>query len=132
MGVLDEIIAHKRAELIGRRTRRPIADLMAACRPMPPALDFEAALRPGGGERVKLIAEVKKASPSHGVLNADLDPVGQAKTYAGAGAAAISVLTDEKYFRGRLEDLEAVRSAVAVPLLRKEFIVEEYQLWESR
>jgi indole-3-glycerol phosphate synthase len=65
-------------------------------------------------------------------LNADLDPVSQARTYARAGAGAVSVLTDEKYFRGSLDDLVAVRAAVAVPLLRKEFIVEEYQLWESR
>jgi indole-3-glycerol phosphate synthase len=132
MGVLDEIIAHKRAELTGRRRRRPAAELAAACRGMAAALDFETALRPAPGERVRLIAEVKRASPSHGVLNADLDPVAQATVYAGAGAAAISVLTDEKYFRGRLEDLEAVRAAVRIPVLRKEFIVEEYQLWESR
>ena len=66
------------------------------------------------------------------LLNAALDPVAQARTYAGAGAAAISVLTDEKYFRGHLDDLVAVRAAVDVPLLRKEFIVDEYQLWESR
>jgi indole-3-glycerol phosphate synthase len=132
MGVLDEILAHKRVELAGRRRRRPAAELMAACRGLAPALDFEAALRPHAGERVRLIAEVKKASPSHGVLDARLDPAALARAYAGAGAAAVSVLTDEKYFRGRLEDLEAVRSAVGVPLLRKEFIVEEYQLWESR
>jgi len=80
----------------------------------------------------RLIAEVKKASPSRGVLNAGLDPVAQARAYAGAGASAISVLTDEKYFRGSLDDLVAVRAAVSRPLLRKEFIVEEYQLWESR
>jgi indole-3-glycerol phosphate synthase len=132
MGVLDEIISHKRTELAGRRSRRPATELMAACRGMAPALDFEAALTPSPPERVRLIAEVKKASPSHGVLNAGLDPVAQARTYAAAGAAAVSVLTDEKYFRGCLEDLEAVRRAVGVPLLRKEFIVEEYQLWESR
>ena len=73
-----------------------------------------------------------RASPSQGVINAGLDPVAQARTYARAGAAAVSVLTDEKYFRGSLEDLVAVRAAVAVPVLRKEFIVEEYQLWEAR
>jgi indole-3-glycerol phosphate synthase len=79
-----------------------------------------------------VIAEVKRASPSQGMLNADLDPVSQAKAYAAAGAAAVSVLTDEKYFRGSLEDLVAVRAAVRGPVLRKEFVVEEYQLWESR
>ncbi len=132
MGVLDEIIAHKRSELSRRRARRSVGELEADCRGLPPARDFEAALRPHRGRRVSLIAEVKRASPSHGVLDADLDPVSQARAYARAGATAISVLTDEKYFRGSLDDLVAVRAAVEVPVLRKEFILEEYQLWESR
>jgi len=132
MGVLDEIVANKREELQRLRGDTPQAQLESACRGLAPALPFEAALRPTGPARVRLIAEVKKASPSRGTLNATLDPVAQARLYAGAGAAAISVLTDEKYFRGALEDLIAVRAAVDVPLLRKEFILEEYQLWESR
>jgi indole-3-glycerol phosphate synthase len=131
-GVLDEILSHKRSELAGRRSRVSAAELQARCRRLGPALDFEVALRPRAGARIRLIAEVKKASPSAGVLNAALDPVTQARAYAGAGAAAISVLTDEKYFRGSLDDLVAVRGTVSVPLLRKEFIVDEYQLWESR
>ena len=131
-GVLDEILSHKRSELAARRSHVSMGELQARCRRLAPALDFEAALRPRAGERVRLIAEVKKASPSAGVLNAALDPVTQARAYAGAGAAAISVLTDEKYFRGSLDDLVAVRAAVSAPLLRKEFIVDEYQLWESR
>lgn len=132
MGVLDDIIAHKRSELALSRARRSEGDLEAACRGLPPARDFEGALRPRPPRRVCLIAEVKKASPSKGVLKADLDPVSQACAYARAGAAAISVLTDEKYFRGSLDDLVAVRAAVDVPVLRKEFILETYQLWESR
>jgi indole-3-glycerol phosphate synthase len=132
MGVLDEIISHKRSELERRRAHRPVGDLQAACRRLPTALDFAAALRPSPPRRVSLIAEVKKASPSQGILKADLDPVAQSRAYARAGADAISVLTDLKYFRGSLDDLVAVRSAVAVPILRKEFIIEEYQLWESR
>jgi len=132
MGVLDEIVANKREELQRLRGDTPQAQLESACRGLAPALPFEAVLRPSGPARVRLIAEVKKASPSRGTLNATLDPVAQARLYAGAGAAAISVLTDEKYFRGALEDLIAVRAAVDVPLLRKEFILEEYQLWESR
>jgi len=132
MGVLDEIVANKRGELERLRGEAPQVRLEAACRGLAPALPFEAALRPAAPARVRLIAEVKKASPSKGTLNAALDPVAQARLYAGAGAAAISVLTDRKYFRGALEDLVAVRAAVAVPLLRKEFILEEYQLWESR
>jgi indole-3-glycerol phosphate synthase len=132
MGVLEEIIAHKRSELSRRRAGRSLGAVAAECRGLPPAKDFEGALSPGAGRRVSLIAEVKKASPSRGVLKADLDPVSQARAYARAGASAISVLTDEKYFRGSLNDLVAVRAAVALPLLRKEFILEEYQLWESR
>jgi indole-3-glycerol phosphate synthase len=81
---------------------------------------------------VRLIAEVKRASPSQGLFRADLDPIAQASTYAAAGAAAVSVLTDARYFHGSLDDLVLVRRAVPVPVLRKEFIVDEYQLWEAR
>jgi indole-3-glycerol phosphate synthase len=130
--VLAEILAHKRSELADRQRRVPQGELRHRAERASPALDFTAALAPRAPERVRLIAEVKKASPSAGVLNAGLDPVAQARTYADAGAAAISVLTDEKYFRGHLDDLVHVRAAVTVPLLRKEFIVDEYQLWESR
>ena len=132
MGVLDEIVAHKRSELAELKHRRPLPDLIAACRGLAPARDFEAALRPATGERVRLIAEVKRGSPSRGLFRADLDPVAQAGIYAGAGAAAVSVLTDARYFHGSLDDLVSVRAAVAVPVLRKEFIVDEYQVWEAR
>jgi indole-3-glycerol phosphate synthase len=132
MGVLDEIVAHKRSELVALKRERPLPGLIAACRGLAPARDFEAALRPPAGERVRLIAEVKRGSPSRGLFRADLDPVAQATTYAGAGAAAVSVLTDARYFHGSLEDLVRVRRAVAVPVLRKEFIVDEFQLWEAR
>src|SRR2546427_305426 len=93
--------------------------------------DFEGALRPARGA-VRLIAEVKKASPSRGVLVPDLDPQALALAYAAAGAHAISVLTDEKYFQGSLDLLDRIRGAVAVPLLRKDFTIDEYQLWEAR
>jgi indole-3-glycerol phosphate synthase len=132
MGVLDEILANKRLEIEAARVRLPQADLEAACRALGPARELEPALRSAGAGGVRLIAEVKKASPSRGTLNAVLDPAIHARAYAGAGVSAISVLTDEKYFRGALEDLVAVRAAVELPLLRKEFILDEYQLWESR
>jgi len=132
MGVLDEIVAHKRVEVAGARARRPLAEVSAACRDLPPAREFAGALRPSGPARVRLIAEVKRASPSKGVLAAGLDPVAQASRYAAAGAAAVSVLTDLKYFGGSLDDLVAVRAAIDAPVLRKEFIVDEYQLWEAR
>jgi indole-3-glycerol phosphate synthase len=132
MGVLDEIVAHKRGEVAALRAERPGGDLVAACRGLAPARDFEAALRPAGDERVRLIAEVKRASPSQGVFRGDLDPIAQATIYAGAGAAAVSVLTDARYFHGSLDDLVRVRRAIPVAVLRKEFIVDEYQLWEAR
>src|SRR5713101_5460618 len=109
MGVLDEIVANKREELRRLRAERPQAELEAACRGLGPAREFEAALRPPAPGGVRLIAEVKRASPSKGTLNAALDPASQARDYAAAGAAVISVLTDQKYFRGSLEDLVAVR-----------------------
>ncbi|HTI52593.1 MAG TPA: indole-3-glycerol phosphate synthase TrpC [Verrucomicrobiae bacterium] len=132
MGVLDEIVAHKRAEVAALKARRSVGAVAAACHGLAPALDFEAALRPPPGTRVRLIAEVKRASPSQGLFRADLDPIAQASTYAAAGAAAVSVLTDARYFHGSLDDLVQVRRAVPVPVLRKEFIVDEYQLWEAR
>jgi len=132
MGVLDEIVAHKRAEVAELKARRPMATVVAACRGLAPARDFEAALRPAPGARVRLIAEVKRASPSQGLFRGDLDPIAQASIYATAGAAAVSVLTDARYFHGSLDDLVRVRAAVPVPVLRKEFIVDEYQLWEAR
>jgi indole-3-glycerol phosphate synthase len=132
MGVLDEIVAHTRDEVAALKAERPVGGLVAACRGLAPARDFEAALRPAGDERVRLIAEVKRASPSRGVFRGDLDPVAQATVYAGAGAAAVSVLTDARYFHGSLDDLVRVRRAVQIPVLRKEFIIDEYQLWEAR
>ena len=131
MSVLQEIVANTREEVAQRRTVTPRALLERRCAEASPTLDFEGALRPARGA-VRLIAEVKKASPSRGVLAQDLDPAMLASTYAAHGADAISVLTDRKYFRGSLDDLRAVRAAVDVPLLRKDFTVDEYQLWESR
>jgi indole-3-glycerol phosphate synthase len=132
MGVLDEIVANKRDELRRLRGVQPQAELEASCRRLGPAREFEAALRPPSPGGVRLIAEVKKASPSKGTLNAGLDPAAQARIYERVGAAAASVLTDERYFRGALGDLIAVRASVELPLLRKDFILDEYQLWESR
>jgi len=132
MGVLDEIVANKRGELERLRGEAPQFRLEAACRGLAPALPFEAALRPAAPARVRLIAEVKKASPSKGVLAADLDVTAQARTYAAAGADAVSVLTDARWFKGSLEDLMAVRSVMSRPLLRKDFTIDEYQLWEAR
>ena len=129
--ILERIVEDKRLEVASRKRTAPRADLERRCAGLPAARDFEDALTPVPGG-VRLVAEVKKASPSRGVLAHDLDPVALATTYAAGGAAAISVLTDEKYFQGSLALLAAVRAAVAVPLLRKDFTIDEYQLWESR
>ena len=131
MSVLVEIVGHTRQELARRRVAIPRESLERQCQQAPPARDFEGALR-GRPGTIRLIAEVKKASPSRGVLAGDLNPVDVATAYATHGAHAISVLTDEKYFKGSLDDLRAVRAAVDVPLLRKDFTIDEYQLWESR
>src|SRR5689334_18074074 len=131
MSILDEIVRHKRQELAASKAATPRRALEARCATMPAPRDFERALTPVLG-RARLVAEVKRASPSRGVLKADLDPVTLASTYAQNGVDAISVLTDEKYFRGSLDDLRNVRAAVDVPLLRKDFTIDEYQLWESR
>lgn len=129
--ILERIVEDKRHEVASRKRSAPRTGLERRCAHLPAARDFEGALTPAPGG-VRLVAEVKKASPSRGVLVADFDPVGLAVTYARHGAAAISVLTDEKYFQGSLDLLAAVRAAVDVPILRKDFTIDEYQLWESR
>jgi len=128
--ILDEIVAHKRQELLLRRQRVPLAELEAQGSRRPAPLDFAAALR---GERVRLIAEVKRASPSRGMLCPGLDPIRLARIYAQNGAAAISVLTDSRFFQGELDHLGRIRRALgpAVPLLRKDFILDPYQVYEA-
>jgi indole-3-glycerol phosphate synthase len=127
--ILDDIISATRTELAERRGRMPLAELREQAERAPAARDFAGALR---REHVALIAEIKRASPSRGALCADVDPAQVARVYALNGAAAVSVLTDARYFNGSLADLEAVRSAVDAPVLRKDFIVDEYQVYESR
>jgi indole-3-glycerol phosphate synthase len=128
--ILDRIVQTKWREIESARQSTPDAELERAVAALPSAGDFTAAVgRPGA---VNVIAEVKKASPSAGLIRPDFDPVAIGTTYAAHGAAAISVLTDADYFRGRLDDLAAVRRAVAVPVLRKDFILDRYQLLEAR
>jgi indole-3-glycerol phosphate synthase len=129
MTVLDEIIAGVVVDLEIRRARRPLADLVEAVGAMPAPLDpFPALMAPG----LSVIAEVKRASPSKGALADITDPAALAAEYAAGGAAAISVLTESRRFGGTLADLVAVRAAVPTPLLRKDFVISEYQLWEGR
>jgi indole-3-glycerol phosphate synthase len=128
--VLDKIVARKRDEIVLRRGSMPEHALQQDCRGLPPTRDFRAALEKPG--EVRIIAEVKKASPSAGVLRTDFDPVAIAEIYETHGAACISVLTDEPFFQGSLEHLKAVRKHVRLPLLRKDFILDRYQLFEAR
>ncbi len=128
--ILDEIVATKRLEIAAAQAAVPTAELRAQLKDAPPVRDFFAAL--AGPGPIKLIAEVKKASPSKGVIRADFDPVAIALTYEAHGAACLSVLTDEQYFQGHLDYLRAVRAAVKLPVLRKDFILDPYQLLEAR
>ncbi len=127
--ILDDIVRDRRIDLQRTKTTVPVAELQRARLFEAPRHDFRAAL---GARRRAIIAEVKKASPSKGVICADFDPVRIATGYAAAGAAAISVLTEERYFQGRLSYLAAIRGAVTLPLLRKDFLVDPYQLYEAR
>lgn len=129
MSVLDDIVDGVRIDLARRQSARSLADLRAALADVEPPLDPMPQLR---GRGSSVIAEVKRRSPSKGDLAPITDPAALARQYAAGGAAAISVLTEERRFGGSLDDLRAVRAAVDVPLLRKDFIVEPYQLVEAR
>jgi indole-3-glycerol phosphate synthase len=152
--MLAAIVRTKQRELADARERAPLADLRAEARDLPPPRDFLAAVAPGaarpapegtpptGAPRrveavstlpaIALIAEIKRASPSKGVMNDALDPAALAKAYASAGAVALSVLTDREFFRGSDADLRAARGAAPVPVLRKDFTIDPYQIWEAR
>ncbi|MGA8980705.1 MAG: indole-3-glycerol phosphate synthase TrpC [Pedococcus sp.] len=127
--VLDEIVAGVREDLADSVSATPAAQIEQRARRAAPALDAEAALRRPG---LALIAEVKRASPSKGALADIADPAALAADYEAGGATAVSVLTERRRFGGSLDDLDAVRRAVRIPVLRKDFMVEDYQLYEAR
>ncbi len=127
--ILDKICVHKRVEVDSRKAALPIEKLQERLDTVRPPRDFRQAIRETG---ISLIAEIKRASPSKGVLFEDMDPVELAGLYEQTGARAISVLTDEEFFKGSLHDLTSVRQDVSVPCLRKDFIIDEYQLYEAR
>jgi indole-3-glycerol phosphate synthase len=131
MGLLDDIVARKRIAVAERRTAVPLRDLEARVARVPAPRDLVAALSPAEPGRVRLLAELKRASPVAGVLAQGFDPIARAPEYAAAGAAALSVLTDP-HFQGSLADLATVRTAVACPILQKDFVIDPYQLWEAR
>ncbi len=128
--ILDEIVASKRQEVATARRRFPLEELEAQALTAPPVRDFRAALE--GPGPIQLIAEVKKASPSAQIIRADFDPVAIARIYQEHAAACISILTDAPYFQGHLAHLARVRASVAIPLLRKDFVIDDYQVVEAR
>ncbi len=127
--MLDRIIAQKRMDVEQRKSIMPLSRLKERIAQQPAPLDFALAL---GGDHTRLIAEVKRASPSRGVICPDFNPVELARSYAQGGAAAISVLTEANYFDGSIDYLAAIREKTQLPLLRKDFIFDPYQVYESR
>lgn len=127
--ILDDIVTVKRREVARRKRSTPLSALETLIEGMPPTRDFRRAL---SGADCTIIAEVKRRSPSRGVMREDFDPVGIAGEYERLGAAAVSVLTDETHFGGSDADLTAVKKAITLPVLRKEFIIDPWQIHETR
>ena len=130
--ILEKIIADKRAEVKRRQSEKSIEQLKEQTRSMRKCRNFYKAVTKPNARGINVIAEVKKASPSAGLIRKDFDPVAIARTYEKCGADAISVLTDEKYFQGRLEYLRQIKEVVPLPILRKDFIIDQWQVYESR
>ena len=130
--ILDQIIQTKREELAQRQHTIPLERLKETITTLGRPRNFFHAVTQTPARAMNVIAEVKKSSPSAGVIRSEFDPVAIAKSYADAGANALSVLTDEKYFNGKLEYIHAVRDAVKLPVLRKDFLIDPYQVYESR
>jgi indole-3-glycerol phosphate synthase len=130
--ILDEIVETKRAEVARARSERPLEAVIAAAGRAEPPRDFHGAVAAVPIRGVNLIAEIKRKSPSAGLIRPDFDPVELAGVYYRAGASALSVLTDETYFDGRLKFIARVKAAVPLPVLRKDFMIDAYQIYESR
>jgi len=128
---LDEIIADKKAEVAARKLQTSLEQLRQQIHSMPKCRNFYKAVTKHNSRGINVIAEVKKASPSAGIIREDFDPVAIAQIYEKCGADAISVLTDEKYFQGRLEYIEQIKKVVDLPILRKDFIIDIWQVYES-
>jgi indole-3-glycerol phosphate synthase len=130
MTILDEIVASKQREVAAARQRLPLEELLSQSASAPAVRNFRAALAKGAS--IRLIAEIKKASPSAQVIRPQFDPVAIARTYQAHNATCLSVLTDAPYFQGCIEDLKHVRASTKIPLLRKDFLIDDYQVIEAR
>jgi len=130
--ILDTIVQDKKKELAEAKQKTPLETLKSRMTDLPQVRDFAGALTAAHPSSVRIIAEVKKASPSKGILCQQFDPVAIARAYGDGGAAAVSVLTEKNYFQGSLEYLRAIKEAIPLPVLRKDFIFDPYQLYESR
>jgi indole-3-glycerol phosphate synthase len=130
--ILDKIIADKKAEVELGRSQTTLEDFEEQILSMPKCRNFYKAVTKPNSRGINVIAEVKKASPSAGIIREEFDPVAIALAYQKSGAEAISVLTDEKYFQGRLEYIKQIKEAVDLPVLRKDFIIDQWQVYESR
>jgi len=133
MTILDTILEYKKIEVENRKKNCSFNELQNKCKNLPETKSLLNALKTAKtNKKIALIAEVKKASPSKGIIKADFNPYEIAKIYQKAGATAISVLTDEKFFMGSVEYLKGIKKIVDIPVLRKDFIIDEYQIYETR
>lgn len=130
--ILDKIIADKRLEVQQQKALVPLETLKEQVRRLPKCRNFHKAVTKPNARGLNVISEVKKASPSAGLIRKDFDPVAIARTYQSCGADAISVLTDEKYFQGKLEYIKQIKEAVDLPILRKDFMIDQYQIYQAR
>ncbi|NQT29009.1 MAG: indole-3-glycerol phosphate synthase TrpC [Candidatus Saganbacteria bacterium] len=127
--ILDDIVSNKKREVSSLKKRFSGKNPLKLVEGLPPPRDFRRAFAKG---KLSLIAEIKKASPSAGLIRQDFEPITLAKTYEESGASAISVLTDEKFFQGKLSDLKSAKESTVIPVLRKDFLIDELQVFESR
>lgn len=130
--ILDKIIENKKVEVQQQKAFEPIESLEEKCANAGQTRNFSKAVTKTNPRGINVIAEVKKASPSAGVIRQDFDPVEIAKIYESCGADAISCLTDEKYFQGKLEYIQQIKDAISLPILRKDFIIDSYQIYQAR
>jgi len=128
--ILDEIVKYKKEFVKEQKFKKPLREFVSQIGDLPETLNFQKAIKKK--TRINLIAEIKKTSPSRGIIREDFNPEQIARIYQENGASAISILTDEKYFQGSLEYLKSIRKIINIPLLRKEFIIDDYQIYESR